>query len=514
MTKFIEWRNNERKCRTSDDKTSMSNADCFNDDPNYSNREDTSSRIDDEADASERSVTPIDDLLISSNTDLRALTSQQQQQQQQNDFDYNQYINTQHLSKSQLNPNSNSNIPRHSLPSNMSKNYISKAHKRKKTKGSSGRVDPNTIHEDEVKEFEGYHCHNGFSENGQQSSDIISPPMKFYKQNSNPYPIDHPNDNLGLGTMINDGGASTSGAQLRPSQSLQNCPVKPKRLLLKQQNMQKNTKELSDAHFNGAYQNYEVHSPYYDGKARDFAASVTGDAHKNAANGQNSDGTGRYSPQYQAIINKHGDVVEYAIPYCEQRKRDTLAEFVQEPQQIGGDEEEFQVDIQKCENIINQNFGFLNAEKMYEATNRNSLYNKRPRKLNEQILITDLDKSLDSSKTLDTKRQSHDIFDELNSLSKWSENLSKCAEASKSQRDLLELYDAVKLAMPCCRLKELRSKVTVLHNTFASPIEIVSGTFRKTKVTLRNYPMTEAQARDESMMIAAEAVKRDFEILR
>lgn len=521
MTKFIEWRNNERKRRTSEDRSPSPNADDTNNSNTRNNgAADSSSLADDDANVSERSVTPIDDLLVSSQTDLRDLVSQQQQ------FEYNQYMNIQQISRAQL--NTDSNIPRHSLPSNMSKNYISKAYKRKKTKGSSNRVDPNTIHEDEVKEFEGYHCHNGF---GEQSADVISPPMKFYKQNSNPYPMfGNENSNtvdLGMDTMRGNngsagvggaGGASTSGVPLRPSRSLQNCPVKPKRLLLKQQNMQKNTKELSDAHFNGAYQNYEVHSPYYEGKGRDFAAAVASELNKNSANGKNSEGTGRYSPQYQAIINKHGDVVEYAIPYCEQRKRDTLAEFVQQQQQIAADDEEFQVDLEKCETIINQNFCFLNAEKMYEATgepaNRSSLYNKRPRKLNEQILITDLDKSLDSSKTLDTKRQSHDIFDELNSLSKWSENLSKCAEASKSQKDLLELFDAVKASMPCCRLKELRSKVTVLHNTFASPVEIVSGTFRKTKVTLRNYLVADAQARDESMMIAAEAIKRDFEILR
>lgn len=526
MTKFIEWRNNERKHRTSDVGSPLPNADCFNDDTNYSNTRnnggDSSSLADDDANVSERSVTPIDDLLVSSNTDLRALVSQQQQQQL--NFEYNQYMNTQQIARSQLNTDSNN--PRQSLPANMSKNYISKAYKRKKTKGSANRVDPNTIHEDEVKEFEGYHCHNGF---GEQSADVISPPMKFYKQNSNPYPM-FGNENhidLGMDTMRGNGGsagvggvggASTSGVPLRPSRSLQNCPVKPKRLLLKHQNMQKNTKELSDAHFNGAYQNYEVHSPYYEGKGRDFAVAVASELSKNPASGKKSDGTGRYSPQYQAIINKHGDVVEYAIPYCEQRKRDTLAEFGEQQQQIAADDEEFQVDLEKCENIINQNFRFLNAEKIFEATgepgNRSSLYNKRPRKQNEQILITDLDKSLDSSKTLDTKRQSHDIFDELNSLSKWSENLSKCAEASKSQKDLLELFDAVKASMPCCRLKELRSKVTVLHNTFASPVEIVSGTFRKTKVTLRNYLVADVQARDESMLIAAEAIKRDFEILR
>lgn len=486
MTKFIEWRNNERKRRT-EEKSSMDEAQYFSDIHNHLQSREYN--IDNDTNASDDSE-QIEDLLVSSTRNLKALdpnSSNNRHTNQQTIEDIYRYTE---------NPNSG---VRHSMPSNMSRNYKAKPPKRKKGRAPARPVNPNVIHEDEVKEFEGSHCQAGGISVSESPPNIFSPPTKFYKMNSNPYPV------------MSSESDSYGTTQPLPATNLQNCPVKPKRLMLKQQNVQQNTKELSEAHFNGAYQNYEVHSPYYEDKGRDFAATNAADLMQNPGKSD-----GRQSPQYQTIINKHGEMVEYAVPYCEQRKHNLPVD--DHPTEL--EDEVFQEDAHECEKIINDNFRFLGNEKIDENShvqdnNRSSLYTKRPRKKSEHVLITDLDKSMDSSNTMDGKRQSHDILDELNSLSKWSENLTRNVDPkSTSQAELLDMLFTVKSAMPCCRTKELKPKISVLQNTFPSPVEIVSGVFRKTTVTLRNYPITGMEFREESTSIATEAVKRDFEILR
>lgn len=395
----------------------------------------------------------------------------------------------------------NSNFSRqNSLPANMSKNYIVKAYRKKKGKAPqpSKKTDRSIIHEDEIRAFEGNHCQMGSTEIS-DSSNIISPPARFYKLNSNPFPA--PVENGNFGTYQADSHVSI-------------CPAKPKRLLLKQQDVQKNTKELVEAHFNGAYKDYEFHNGFYDGKDRDVLAE---ELKRFSPEGETSS-SGRYSPQYQTIINKHGQMVEYAVPYCEQQSINPFGE--QQSMQL--EDEVFEQDPNVCEKIVGGTYR-LNRKANGESHNlretgnsRNNLYTKRARKQNEHILVTDLDKSIDSSNMMDDKRQSHDILDELNSLSKWSENITKNIDPkSKSQNELLELICAVKSSMPCCRTKELTRKTSVLQNTFPSPVEIVSGVFRQTTVTLRNYPYPNIQhVREESLLIAGEAIKRDYDILR
>lgn len=509
MAKFIEWRNTDRQRRASEVTNSAMSIPSQQ--HHYPYPTDDSESIDNGLHPSDGGSSPIDDMLTARHGHLHTHITHGVDEVDHAEATHNP---AEHRFESKH----RMGIPRQqSLPSNMSKSYIGKAYRRKK-KGPAPQptADPNIIHEDEVKEFEGYHCSDGFGDNGPQDNPL-SPPMKFYKQNLNPYPL-FASDNASTNTQTIGGSSTDSGYVVdakRLSANLQNCPAKPKRLLLKPQNMQKNTKELTDAHFQGHYRNYEVHSPYYESRQRDFGmASVVTDARDN-----HDGGSGRYSPRYESIKNKHGDVVEYAKPFYEHRKRDSQLDFASHHQMQ--DEDDFlQDDIKTCENIVNQNFGFLNAEKFGDETygNRSSLYTKRPRISTGPILITDLDKSVDSSKTLDDKRQStvaNDIFEELNALSKWSHNASRCADNNiKTQRDLMELYNVVKASVPCCRAKELRTKVTVLQNTYRSPIDITSGIFRKTKVALRNYSVDADSAKSEQMALAAEAIKRDLEIIR
>lgn len=517
MTKFIEWRNNERKRRASEAATT-----------NFTPvvTEIITPRTADDYDDHSHTGNLLDN---SNNQQHPAYISHRASHAGFMDVDQYQNENSATVDEHQAEAVRRIGVPRQmSLPSsNMPKNYVAKAYKRKK-KGPAPQpnVHPNVILENEVKEFEGYHCNDGFGDNNGNQSNPISPPMKFYKQNSNPYPLfanDHEprtNEALGSNAITIDNNGNSEAETKRLPINLQNCPAKPKRLLLKPQNMQKNTKELAEAHFQGTYKNYEVHSPYYESRTRDYgmATIVTDDDNGNNIHIINNrpgnresitSGTGRYSPQYQAIINKHGEIVEYAIPFCDQRKRDSQLEQFRPHDEVDFAED----DMKHSDTIINQNFRFLNGEK-FGGSERSSMYIKRPRRTNEHVLITDLDKSMDSSKTLDDKRQSRDFFDELNSISKWSGNASKYAENNKSNRDLADFYNNVKASVLCCRLNELKPKVTVLKNTYPSPIDIMSGMFRKSKVTLRNYPMIDGSDKKEQVALAAEAIKRDLDILR
>lgn len=401
-----------------------------------------------------------------------------------------------HRSTSSSNPSTvekiDSNFGRqNSLPANMSKNYIVKSHRKKKGKAPqpSTKMEPNIIHENEIQAFERNHCQMDSPEIN-DTSNMISPPAGFYKADSNPFRTSVESGNFGAYNRV-------------PI-----CPAKPKRHLLGQ----KNTKELIEARFNGAYKDYEFHNRWYDGKDREI---VTEEEKRFSPDGETSN-SGRYSPQYQIIRNKHGQMVEYAVPFCEQ---ESLDHHHSKQQSINLEDEVFEEDPNACEKIVRGTYRLIRNEHhpLRETVNsRNSLYTKRARKQNEHILVTDLDKSIDSWNMMDGKRQSQYILDELKSLSTWSENLTKTVDPkSKSQNELLELIYSVKPSMIHCCNKEITRKTSVLQNTFPSPIDIASGVFRQTTVTLRNhlYPNIQ-QVREESLLIAGEAIKRDYDILK
>lgn len=99
----------------------------------------------------------------------------------------------------------------------------------------------------------------------------------------------------------------------------------------------------------------------------------------------------RTSPSYQTVVNKHGDVVEYALPYNEQNgpKEPTTDEVTTDRATPGS---------------------FI-ADPM-------SIFLQNHQK--ENLVITDLDKSMDSR-----YMPNRDIFKELDSLEKWSETINK-----------------------------------------------------------------------------------------
>lgn len=450
--RFNEWRENERHKRLSMGDTRNSNT---NDHEfmNWTHKN--------------RSSMPLnnDDLLIGSN----------------------EHIDTRPRQNDQLVSNCvQMQIPRHSLPTNMTK------YKKKRVKLPS----QNVIHEDEVKEFEHFHCYGNLECNNGQTI-YNSPPSKFYKQNSNPYPVSVNDDRTLYPTT------STQPQQLFYNNTIDNqpgpCPKKPKRILLKQNDTTRLTKELSDAHFHGAYQNYQVQSPYYSKKdinSRIQTPTMTPMALNNDEN--------KNSGNYQVIINKHGDVVEYALPFTEQTVFDWLPAQPLPSDDLNFDDEIFQEDPQECEKLINENSDFLINDAMPE-TIENPYRSPEPvvyRK--SSVMVTDLDKSVESSRTLDTKRQSIPIFNDLSSLSKWSDNFVRCINPKiKSQYPII-----------ICSVNELKLRISVLGNTFLSPLTFMSGTFRTSKVTLRNYGVSDTEINDNLMLIAETAIRRDFNIIK
>lgn len=509
FSKFNEWRANERNKRLSEANTISEHIDA---DQNVS--KETMQADTDEIIYRDDEYKDYDDLLNNSNNHINI---------NRNDNNY-LYDTVDERSKS---------IPRHSLPANMPKLYANRSIKLKKRKSS--RSEHQTIHEVEVKDFEGSHCYGNLDRYPQSPGISNSPPTKFYKQNSNPYPENN---------FENTTPASRGALRPLPSRhgndfSPRSCPVKPKRSILKPNESKGRdlTTEITEAHFNGSYKNFEIHSPRnYDGSKsptglnRSMRSKNTrsGEISRNSQKIETNDdplGMKQYSAQYQTIINKHGDVVEYAVPYCEVPAVTTRQSLDIIPSADEMSDEVFIDDQNECEKLINENFQFLsNAEeatdevmKQIDANiSRRSLkHHWKPLKTNGSVMVTDLDKSFDSSRTLDDQCKSQEGLDDLNSLSKWSVNLARSIHPkTKSQNDLLDFVDTFRSTVPVCQLNEIKSKMSVLRNTFVSPLEIMSGIFRKSTVSLRSYAFTEDDAKDDRCLIAEQAIRRDFDILK
>lgn len=234
-------------------------------------------------------------------------------------------------------------IPRHSLPANMNK--------QKSRRSKKSQLDPSTIHEGEVKEFEASHCYENLASNSNRTP-FNSPPARFYKQNSDPY------------------AAPTTSQTQSSTQILSQraCPEKPKRIMLKQQNTNQLTKELSGAHFSGAYKNYEIHSPFYATESDRLSERprVSIGIRAAALPSSSSNYTGdesastllrhRASGHYQVVLNKDGEEVEYALPLVE-RQHSTGDQF----RSVLGDnpnydDEIFVEDPRECEQIVGRMF--------------------------------------------------------------------------------------------------------------------------------------------------------------
>lgn len=288
---------------------------------------------------------------------------------------------------------------RMSLPNLMAKSYLSKDASLKK-KQKRKVVTNNTIFEDEIDNFEQNHCNHNDSLDCTYT--VTSPPSKFYKQNCDPYDkVKTPDDKSVAASVINPSPKIVSGRNFmrRTKGQKQKAPQPP---TVKPLDSDSNRFEI----LNGSFKHWDINSSsIYDDCVISSKGYKGAQQTKESSTGSSQPSheelkQRRLSPPYQIVINKHGDEVEYALPYIEQE-----ADINDEPAPNRT------MNSAKFETIINDNFAFLNSKHMMD----DSLLNHRivdtiengqlsmiepietfmERRSAKDVVVTDLDKSID-----------------------------------------------------------------------------------------------------------------------
>ncbi|XP_058055622.1 uncharacterized protein LOC131207032 [Anopheles bellator] len=408
---------------------------------------------------------------------------------------------------------------------------------RKRSKGATCFPKPNnTIHENEVAEFEAHHL-NGTGI-GTDSFGQPSPPRRFYKDNSSPYSNVTPKKQSNLkpragGRLFKDKPApqppSVGRAQSmkqsttvdRPTPS--SCPAKHPAAARPYSG--------SDSPLTGSYRNYELNSSsLYDENvisSRAYRGSMkepvpTPPKHH------------RKSLSYQTVVNKHGDLVDYALPFSD--NADTTGETAP-PEMASRPGQETLAEIRQCEQLINDNFHFLQTSAELQDDSTSIILEPiSVLKGRSARIVTDLDRSAGAStlKEADPAEEQDapdrspilapelgslreepeaDILFELDSLQKWSKSIQQSDELLQTRytdRNLLECFRrSAGGNLVTCFPNEVRYRVGSLRAATAGPLEFSCGLFRGVAVTLRKYSLNV----ERSLYFAEEACKRDFEVL-
>lgn len=426
--------------------------------------------------------------------------------------------------------------PRHSMPANVTKS---------KRRQSKQAPNPEIIHEEEVREFEQAHCYGNIDPAADPIpvGQVSSPPMKFYKQNLDPYPTSEP-------TWANEGTkphrpkqlsyAKEVGGSSSQESTLRSCPEKPKRVLLKQ-NDGHLKKELSNAHFSGAYKNYEIRSPFYGHLQRPVANDRTATMTSSTSNTNEDLFDNRQSSQYK-VVNKYGEVVEYTQPFNEIPS--TNKPFASDTCDL----EVFCVDPRACEQMINDNFHFLNDVGPHEIDRSQRMRrgshlqvtdldksNDSGEVLSVHVPITDLDKSVDTEEVVlrrapnkshatasnksmiatrptdVSKRNSNRTSKDRNSLSKWSDNLHSASGRTRNDPSYISYGVHIYSHMTMISPDDLKAKVCVPGS---SQFGFSLGTYRLTNVMLRNYETEGDDVSADFKLFADSIIRRDFEVLK
>jgi hypothetical protein len=356
---------------------------------------------------------------------------------------------------------------------------------------------------DEIEEFENNHCKDleDFSE-----MNPATPPRKFYRHNSEPF----------------DDGKGENRQQYTTSSSKKPTPRR-----LMGRNMLRRNKgkapqpplvstpksEASEsvADFgNGNFKHYDlssasvgdefvISSKSYKGKMKKERANKVNSVGESAGSGsslsseseRNAMRQRRQSPPYQTVINKHGDEVEYALPYNERDSMQDIPPLPEAP--IPSHFERYL----SYDHIIDQNFKFLNTRADFfqsqiesdprdaKASN-NTIVDPIDASFSDahrqNLQVTDLDRSNDTSLLFP---HTGDVLKDLDSLAKWTENYRVNDKehiahvepvARKANSKGIKTIDA----------KDLRYKPGSLRNSFSTPLEFSNGYFHKTPITLRS----------------------------
>lgn len=366
---------------------------------------------------------------------------------------------------------------RHSMPAITSNSYVRSARR------TQNAADSQTIREEEIEEFEEAHCMYSDSVNDDEQSSYRSPPMKFYKQNLDPFP--------------NNSEASSLSTLCDAQPVRGKCPEKPKRLLL---NSKQSRKLLTEAHFTGAYKNFEIQSPYYSDTSSMLSSNSKQTHSQNDANGSN-DGNSSPLAHYQVIVNKHGDEVEYAMPCVdipEYQRRQKLPNCLTSDDSIMAGEV-FHEDPRICDQILNENFEMISNTSI--SISEQVLIDPQRQ---GRVMITDLDKSTDSVATLD----------DLDNLSRSEHTVHGSETHMRTPNRVLQFHETMQCADIICLISEFDS-MGKMESTISTPLHFECGIFKNTNVTVRKYADLPNDNKNKDFTLIAEtAIIRDAEVLR
>lgn len=399
-------------------------------------------------------------------------------------------------------------------------------------KSKRGKVHPsNTI--DEIEEFESNHCHKIDEEFTQMS--ITSPPNKFYRENSEPFMEDNkkkkitPKKLMGR-NMLRRAKSHAKGRAPPPPTVDSEC-----KLVLKTLDSVFNTYFVSsaiassgfrngnfkrfDVVSSSAYEEFLKQSNIYKSNFRHEDPEKVDSVGESASSGSSSSDIDknfkknrRMSPPYLTVINKHGEEVEYALPYSERESLVTIPPLPDTPAPDFN-----QLPPSEFDQIINENFNFLKTHLDFTRIDESKMrsegdFDKQyapydeipPRK---KVQITDLDNSKDVS--LIRTPSGGDIIKELDSLSKWTNNLRNCIEKNGDEKLQIEDYVKINEKISVFRSQDINFKSGILRNSQKLPLEFSFGFLHRTPITLRS---TLPDIYNENC-IADVASKKDFEML-
>lgn len=411
--------------------------------------------------------------------------------------------------------NSASKNHRFSLPIMKGDSVEKKRKNRKKIQQS------NTI--DEIEEFEQNHCFK----NGEDdyTFSVTSPPSRFYHDNSEPYfnykltpeQPKEPTPRRSLGKNI-----------LRRVKSSRKGKA-PQPPVARKASVESESTDFANGNFKhyevkstSMYDEFVISSKNYRGMMRQENPEKVNSVGESASSTSLSSDPERIakmqrrlSPSYQTVINKHGDEVEYALPFNE---RDSLLDIPPLPDTPAPVLEK--LPPSKFEQIINDNFRFLATE--FGLNSRidedGSIIKKRTDEVpfdpyhegsftdrRKDVQVTDLDKSNDTALTA---ARSGDIIKELDTLTKWTRNLLNYDKIPDAQ-SCIQRYQIIQNNVKIFQSRDIKYKSGILRNSFPTPLEFSTGYFHATPVTLRK-----TMANNYSTSKCADvASKREFEIL-
>lgn len=376
---------------------------------------------------------------------------------------------------------------------------------------------------DEIEEFEQHHC--------QKLNDLsigngpTTPPSKFFRNNSEPFNNQFerktttevrkqtPKRLMGRTMLRRNKGKAPQPPQQQGQQSAK-------------KNGAGDASETTINFYNGNFKHYGVSTHSVDDEFVISSRAYKGNLRQERLEQINSVGESSCSLSsentnndknavtqerrqsllnYQTVINKHGEEVEYALPYNE---RDSTLDIPPLPTAPIPTENQHQTSMQ-FEQMIDQNFKFLNSKLDFlnsQIENGEDLQpiNTLDLHRRQNIQVTDLDKSNEAG-LASFPAQTGDVMKDLDALTNWSQNFEK----NDGNLSPLEQYQASQKGVKVFNACDIKYKAGSLRNSFSTPLEFSNGYFHKTPITLRSTLPNYYSINN----FADSGCKRDFDVL-